>query len=350
MIGNTNKDLSFDLQNYEREFLVSSIRIGKIIKPKFDILPFSFLDLISSKQVYEDSYNDCLQLNLMTEQETLKFLDFQGSWTNENEEKIELINKEIEECKVEIFEKFFKKPHVKLLTDKINAAKFSIEAIVNKKHSLLSNSCEQIAESERQKWLLQQSVVVKDKNFNIEDDFAEVLFAYNSDRVDERCIRFLARNDPWKSSWSIYNTKCIKTYHDREITQNQKNLIMWSKSYDNISESMECPSEDIINNDYALDGWIIKQNKKYESQKKQAKISEMIGNPKGNEVFVMVDPEDMESRQAIYDMNSTSSKYIIKQREAYLSQHKSCDLVNLPDHQNSLRQAVARSSAQRRRN
>ena len=345
MIGHKNKELSFDLQQYEREFLVCSIRIGKIITPKFDILPFSFLDLISSKQVYEDSYNDCLQLNLMTDQETLKLLELQGSWTNKDEEKIELINKEIEESKVEIFEKFFKKPNVKLLTDKINVAKSSIESILNKKYTLLSNSCEQISESERQKWLLQQSVVVKDKKFNIEDDFSEILFAYNSDRVDEKCIRFLARNDPWKSSWSIYNTKCIKTYDDREITHNQKNLIMWSKSYDNISESMECPTEDIINNDYALDGWIIKQNKKYETQKKQHKINELIGNAKGAEVFVMVDPEDLESRQAIYDMNGPEAKHVMKQRQEYLAKHGSSDLINLPDHQNSLRKAAAASMA-----
>ena len=42
--------------------------------------------------------------------------------------------------------------------------------------------------------------------------------------------------------------------------------------YDNIQESMDCPTEDVINDDDMLDGWFIVQNRKREKDKKEKDV------------------------------------------------------------------------------
>ena len=38
-----------------------------------------------------------------------------------------------------------------------------------------------------------------------------------------------------------------------ELTYNQKNLMIWSQMYDNIQETLDCPSKEVIEDDDILD-------------------------------------------------------------------------------------------------
>ena len=45
-----------------------------------------------------------------------------------------------------------------------------------------------------------------------------------------------------------------------------KNIVMWSQLYDNVQESMDAPTKDVIKDDDLLDGWLIVQGKKREKR------------------------------------------------------------------------------------
>lgn len=333
----SSEKLSFSIPMTEREFLVSCIRLGKIITKDFDIYPSSLEDIVNSYDIYQETYDDCLSLGIMTDEETIVFLQSNMSWTKQDEDRIKEWNKKIEDLKVEIFESHFKTKLVESLSKKIDNLKNSVEFLLVKKSNMLANSCESLSEAERKKWLLKKATKVKNNKFNIEENFNDILYAYNDSFLPEESIRFLARNEPWRSFWSIasrQNIPCVKIYEDCEMTYNQKNLIMWSKSYDNIQESMDCPPDKVLNYDYALDGWIIKQNRKHERDKALGDIDKKLGkNNKGDTVMVMVDPEDKDAIDAIYSLNSPAARQVIKERNEYVEKHGYTPFHQLPDQQ-----------------
>lgn len=51
------------------------------------------------------------------------------------------------------------------------------------------------------------------------------------------------------------------------MTINQRNLLTWSKIYDNVQESLECPSEKVIEDDDMLDGWFLVQKLERERER-----------------------------------------------------------------------------------
>ena len=94
---------------------------------------------------------------------------------------------------------------------------------------------------------------------------------------------------------------------------------MYARMYDNVAESPEAPTEEIIADDICLDGWFIDQKKKQDKQKKQNQVDGMISNDKirnSGEVFVMA--QDNEDAQQIYDLNDGMARSTVKQRQAQI--------------------------------
>jgi len=78
---------------------------------------------------------------------------------------------------------------------------------------------------------------------------------------------------------------------------------------------MECPTEDVINDDDMLDGWFIIQRKKAESERAKSELDERTQNDKimnSDEVYVFTDSR--KEADAIEGMNSVTSSMIKKER------------------------------------
>ena len=86
--------------------------------------------------------------------------------------------------------------------------------------------------------------------------------------------------------------------------------------YDNIYESMECPSDDVISDDDAIDGWFIIQREKRDKQQKEAGLESMLSDKTKNadEIMLMTNPRDKENIESIYSMNDAQGKMVTKSR------------------------------------
>jgi hypothetical protein len=88
--------------------------------------------------------------------------------------------------------------------------------------------------------------------------------------------------------------------------------------YDNIYEHPECPDEMIIADNDALDGWMIVQKQKNESNKKESQMNNSLGKAKNSgEVFIMADSND--DIESIYSMNTAESANDLKAKMDYIS-------------------------------
>lgn len=126
-------------------------------------------------------------------------------------------------------------------------------------------------------------------------------------------IREIARTDPWRNTWVIGKPNPLrKKYCD--LSEEQQALYIYSRMYDNIRESIDCPTDNIINDDDLCDGWLILQKSKSEKDKQDRQTSESLGKMKdANEVFIPV--KSAEDRKRVAGMNDMSSKIIIAQRK-----------------------------------
>jgi hypothetical protein len=143
-------------------------------------------------------------------------------------------------------------------------------------------------------------------------------YEYSKMMLNESELREIARNEPWRLSWTLREQQVIFANEaGRQLTNDQKGLLIWSRMYDNIQESMDCPTEDVINDDDMLDGWFLVQKKKQESEKAKSELESRTKNEKiANADEVMVVADSQKEADKIHSMNSYGSEMIRKQRIA----------------------------------
>lgn len=101
--------------------------------------------------------------------------------------------------------------------------------------------------------------------------------------------------------------------------------------YSNVRQHPECPAEDIINDDIALDGWFIFQNRKSEKEKKKNALLDKIGGnirDKADHVFIMT--KDEEEAKSIHDLNGPEEKQFIKEVSEYAKKHPDTRWEDIP--------------------
>ena len=121
------------------------------------------------------------------------------------------------------------------------------------------------------------------------------------------------------------------------LTENQKVLINWSRLYDNIYENMDCPSEEVIRDDDALDGWLIVQHRKREKEKNRNEMESKLSDKTRNaqEVFLVADSE--EEMKKIYSLNDPAANRKRKQRLRKVDKDGDVDITEFSDVQQQLR-------------
>ena len=98
---------------------------------------------------------------------------------------------------------------------------------------------------------------------------------------------------------------------------------MWSSLYDSVSESHEAPSQEIIDDDDALDGWLtIKRREEQTSQPTKSKKSY-------EEVFIKA--ETLEDAKKIQAMNGLHGKKVTHGRFSQIQNEESVNLKDFQD-------------------
>jgi hypothetical protein len=312
------------MKQHEREFLIYTIRSGKIfLSNNLVIYPPTIDQVLESLVKYNEAYEQAIYDGLMTEDELSIWMKEQGFWTSYNENKVNDLQKKIENLKVDVFEKRYDTKSVKYIKYYIRET----EKILNKELSIKNthyiNTCEGFATSEKTTYLISCTTYKNNNLYDFSDCFiANVIEEWYTKLLNDSQIRELARNEPWKSLWVIRDKSKIPLFANSEsgeLTYNQKNLMIWSQMYDNIQESLECPNSDVINDDDMLDGWFILQGRKREKERLEKEFETNTNNSKiknSSEVFVVASNTDHAAK--IQALNSATAKQRINSREKLL--------------------------------
>lgn len=274
------------------------------------IHPPSIKERIKADEVFMDAYEDGLNEGVMSSDECLLFMMENGIWNSTKEEKVKDVEEEIENLKLAVFEGFFNAQLRQENKSKLKLAKNILTKLNSQKHSYDHVTVAGVATYAKNAWVVENCTRYEDgASYQWDDiDVQKAMQISNDSVISEGVIRELAKTNPWKGYWSLRDKdKNIFNKHPLELTFNQSHLISWSRAYENVYESPECPVEDIINDDDAFDGWMIKQRKERENSKNE-KFGESLTNKHqgANEVFVFAPTE--EDAERVNNLNNPAAK------------------------------------------
>jgi hypothetical protein len=315
------------MKHHEREFFIYKIRNGVIRSNDFVIMPPTIEDRIVASEKFVEVYNECIMDGVMTEDDLEDWMVETGVWTKEEQKKLDVALEDIKKLKKEMFNNHADTNLVEQIRKYLRKAEEFRDKQYNQKGIYAQNTAEGLSRSEEMMTLLKNTSTYKGKK--IEDSgiiVQEVMGLWVANIFAEKQIRELARNSPWANLWSIKDNvkSSLFSYPERELTNNQQGLIMWSQTYDNIQESMDCPLDYVIEDDDMLDGWFLIQGEKTTKMKTEKDFDDNTKSDKiknSGEVYVM--SKSKEQAKRIDGMNSVHGRTIKNQRFGMIDKNKS---------------------------
>ncbi len=330
------------MEGNRREHLVARICAGYLrfkISPDICLIikPLTVDQKYIAQEIYNEAYEKAFEDNLLTDEEILEMLKKNGLWASIDDRRLEQIPKDIENKKVELFESYFSSDAREATRGFLRKAEAQLIKTMQKRHVYDSSTCDGYASYYKWNWMIENCTYYEngDKYDWSQASLSDVLSYYQENLLTEEECRELSRTEPWRSIWN--SGKKVNNLFGKpsvDFTMEQNVLITWSSMYDSIAESSECPSDEVIEDDDALDGWLILQRRKRDAQMGQASAEKIISNEKianAGEVFIMTGntQEDMDRVAALNDPHAQATK---KSRfKALKDSGKPIEVQNLPD-------------------
>lgn len=301
----------------------------KVISPSFDIKYDA--EILYDKIIEENKFDKRLFTNKEIEMQLIS----NGVWNADLDNKLKTLKEDMDNLKVDIYLNFLNSTKKKFFKSNLKTQDKLLNELLSKKNCLNHLSIEEHAITIKNEFVLMKTIY--DKNNNLVFDGNDPTIDYtrlqsfireivnNMITIDN--IRSLVKSDIWRSYSSIANL-----HRDiLNISDDYKHLINFHNMYNNVRQHPECPSEDIINDDIALDGWFIYQNRKSEKEKKKNAILDKIGGnikDKAQHIFVMTQNED--EIKAIQDLNGPEEKQFIREVSDYSKQFPGTRWEDIP--------------------
>jgi hypothetical protein len=339
------------MKQHEREYFTSRIRSG-IININLDVInlriqPITLEEELKIQESYLLAYRKAKQDGFLENDEILENLRTRGVWTAKDDEKEKGLEQDIESLKVQLFQNKNKSDWVQQIKRYLTAGRQQLNEVLEKKHQFFENSCEGIAQVEKAKKLIELSCYKLEPDGNLmRYDFSEIpidhiIKLYGYQLLSEGSIREIARSEPWRSTWVLRDSNAYELFANKgkQLTQDQKSLLVWSRMYDNVQESLDAPSDDVIEDDDMLDGWFIIQRKKRDQEKAKSDIEKATSNSKianSSEIFVMAHSKKDADR--INNSNTFHAQKIKEQRIKLLQNKGAAEDLDFQDQQLKTRQ------------
>lgn len=299
--------------------------------------------------LYDSIINDEKYSEWIRAENILRVLIMLGLWTKDTEKYIEQTDKKIENLKVQLFQSFSMKDIREKTREKIRSHEGQMNRVNNIKNEFLSsNTLEGYASSLKHEFIVCNTLYKNNKLvFNIDDIKDNSSYQYFNQLVNEinhhvipvKTYKNIARSNSWRSYWNC-NKEYIFNKQVVDWTDEQRSLVNITKMYDNVYGHPDCPDDKIIEDDDALDGWLIVQRKKVKKDKLQAQLDDSNPNlRKAQEVFIIA--PNQESVEDIMEMNSSEAIYRMKEKFEYLKNSTGdVEDLALPDVQRAAREKL----------
>lgn len=269
--------------------------------------------------LYDQTYQENLYENFWLAEDIENLTIEIGLISWDHQKYLTKLNKTLDSYKINLYKNFFDTQKRSRLRLNINNLRKDINKQYQLGHSLDYLSLEYFCENLKNEYIITNSLYfINSENLVFQEhkqysEFNTLMSYISSNVIDITTYKKIARNDYWRNYWSN-NKYNIFDEPVKEWSEEQKTLVNLSAMYDRIFEHPDSPNEDIINDDDALDGWMLVQKEENTKQKKEKGVDNMLSGKIKNssEIFLMA--QDKTQADDILSLNTNESMSIIKQK------------------------------------
>jgi hypothetical protein len=307
-------------------------------EPDLNLLWLSVYEYRKFYQKYQDNGA------FLTQQEANNLLEEEGIWDQDDQKTLKDLEENLLKLKKGRSEFRYQSKKLAAIDNTIEETMRHINKLDARKNTFFTQTIEYQARQSQRYWLLSKSIF--DTNLKLYwDSFDELEQDYDVDFINElvikvfyeglfdtKTIRMLAREEPWRTRWKAACKFGTSPFSNEHMTNTQYYLVYWSSVYDSVYESMDCPSQSVIDDDAALDSWFEEQAHKRDSDSGVSSDSPVSSKKiaESQEVFIPVDsPSD--AAKVYNDLNTVQAKNIFKSRQEAIKQHGKLAEGQLPD-------------------
>lgn len=305
-----------------------------------------------AEKVYQDVFHRNKYSGFMSEADCLRLLVNSGIVSPDVDKNIPILQKQIEKFQINLFEAIVssRKDLEQKSRKMILQLKEKLSSTTSKRHSLDYLTVSGFAEMHKRQFIITKTLHNEQGELEwpslekVDSDLMNFTISkINENQLTQEELREIARNDPWKSYWSIGkpNPFEISAY---ELSSEQRILVMFSKMYDSASEHPDCPSDKIIEDDDAFDGWMASERNKREKEDSEKTINKKVGQRHQNASEVFIPASSAEEAKKIDRFNSVEAKMIKKQREKVIQSQGEVKESQLPDQRVKIRMQALEQS------
>lgn len=331
--------------------LISGIVVFKLGREYIHVKPASAEDRTFADFFSQEQYDDALIDGLWTQEDAEQFLIEMGHWSLEDEEKIKELEKNLENMRVDYFNNFYNsstKDYIKKNIDKLVDRN---QDLLNKKYAFYDKTCEYLKKYSHTSYLLQKTAFCANKRYACRYFANQTIFnKYSATKNSISAeLRNIAKSEDWRSKWMSVG-KRIFSNKASSFTDLQISIISWSTYYDGVYKSYDKPSDEIIEDDIALDGWSIIQRRKRKEEEKKKNAEQMLPENMKNAGEVFIPARNAKEASDIMSLNNQEAVHKIKSLRKDLEREGAVEESQLTSTRRELQmQAVQMSKNNRRR-
>lgn len=310
------------MEYYQREYFISRIVAGYLKMGDLKIYSPTPEINYDANELYMNVYEDAKEYGVWDDQDVYSLLVFRGEWTDEDEEN--LTKKRPEELEtfqsmlLDAFFRFKTTTFNKIKRSYLPTVKREIDRLYNIRHQFDSYTCHGAANQAKYQFIIENTTkTIKGKRYKFnQPPLIQVVNYFNKNAIAPEVFRLLARTTPWVNIWSSakMNGNPFGVY-GANLSNEQQLLLMWTRIYDSMHESPECPPESLFEDDDLVDAWLASQHKKRQEEIKGMAADQISENEKiqnADEVFIPA--QTVKDAQDVYEMNTPRNRRIIKDR------------------------------------
>lgn len=263
----------------------------------------------------------------MNDQQVENILAHYNIWTKDMQDRLEFCQKSLDEYKMELFKQYSDQENRAKIKVELQTVKRMISELNEKKHSLDYLKLQYFATSTKNQYVISQRILDRDGSHVFPEDYNQLditrlskfLKAIEEKTVTAQDLRDIVKGDTW-SNYTVQDN--IFGVSSIDLNDDQRNLLALQKMYNNVRQHPECPSDEIINDDDALDGWFLVQKDKKKKEKVKNKLLDRVRGKVKDHSDIFIFTHNEEERKAIWDMNNIEGKRTIKSIEKTIQDKK----------------------------
>ena len=338
-----------DTKNLVVAQILSGFKFFDVDGQRYKIIsPSSEIKLLG-EYVYRDTMQSEKFEDLITRDKAKMILNQLDIWKPKDNKDLEDLEKYNDDLKIQLYQAAFKSNTQNEIRKRLKRTGKIIDKAMIKKHSLEHATVEYHAFLTKRQFITALCIldennqnIYTEKGFWLSDPY---LLNIIISKIDEESIsisefREISRDEPWRSLWTI-GKENVFGIPIKDLNDDQKTLVSFSKMYDNAYESTECPAEEVFKDDDMFDGWMLFQKKQRENEKKQQDLDRLAGKngESAGEVFVVAEtPEDV---GRIQSLNDAGTRRELSQKFKYIKDQGSVKEQHLPEVKRELTRQAA---------